>query len=118
MQVLHGDLSQMAKQMELLYQYRITVGIDGGTKMFDIAKASEAQKKYCEKNQDPHFAPKSGRCWSCKDNIYEEIGWKIVNGCREKTPLEKADIKTGITVEEAASGLITGCPHCNRSYCD
>lgn len=26
--------------------------------------------------------------------------------------------KTGISVQSATKGLVTGCPHCNHSYCD
>ncbi|MFU1797335.1 hypothetical protein ACM1RC_25950 [Paenibacillus azoreducens] len=77
--------------------------------MFDVQQSIKAQKKYCEEKQFPHFAPASGSCWSCGRNIYspiEKAGW---NG---KT------YTTGITVEKAGSELVTGCPHCNRSYCD
>ena len=43
----------------------------------------------------PYFAPKDGFCWSCGEQIYERISW-----------------------EQARHELITGCPHCSRSYCD
>ncbi len=74
--------------------------------MYDIPKSIEAQKKYCEDNKAPHFAPQNGRCWSCGNNIY--------------APKERQNCGTpsGITVEKAGSELVTGCPHCYRTYCD
>jgi len=66
--------------------------------MIDIEKAIAAQKEYCEINKAPHFAPLTGRCWNCRRNIYEG--------------------ERGYSVERAGSSLITGCPHCHRSYCD
>ena len=73
-------------------------------KIYNPVKANEAQTKYCHDNEYPHFAPK-GKCWKCNKNIYESIDQG--NG-----------YFTGIDVEKASSELITGCPHCNRSYCD
>ena len=55
----------------------------------------EAQAAYWHKRQAPHFAPSNGICWRCGKQIYDLI-----------------------TVEEAATTLITGCPQCHRSYCD
>lgn len=72
--------------------------------MFDINQSILAQKKYCEEKELPHFAPYTGRCWSCNQNIY--------------TPIENSGRTTGINVEKAGKELVTGCPHCNRSYCD
>lgn len=39
---------------------------------------------------------------------------------RKRLVVDKADAghSTGITTLEAAESLVTGCPHCNRSYCD
>lgn len=71
---------------------------------FNKQKAIIAQKEYCEKSGNPHFAPSDGNCWACRMNIYDK-----------KT---KGDNEYGVTVERAAKGLITGCPHCHRSYCD
>ena len=80
--------------------------------MFDVYEAIKAQGEYCEINNLPHFAPDSGRCWSCNKQIYEEIKHdRIISG------VEKP-YSTGISVEKASSKLITWCPHCNRSYCD
>ena len=58
-------------------------------------KAMKAQKEYCEKNHLPYFAPSRGVCFSCGQNIYTKIG-----------------------VWTAGHELITGCPHCCRSFCD
>lgn len=86
---------------------------------FDINESIEAQAKLCEDKDYPHFAPSSGRCWCCNQNIYEQIGWKYDKfGDKVRTDSEKADFKTGISTEKAGKELITGCPHCNRSYCD
>lgn len=72
--------------------------------MFDVNKAIEAQKNYCKENEIPHFAPYDGRCYRCHKQIYEEI--------------KHDNYSTGITVEEAGSGLVTGCPHCHYSFVD
>lgn len=77
--------------------------------MYDIIKSIQAQKKYCEENEAPHFAPQSGNCWSCRKNIYEPHEYAGWNGGK---------YTSGITVEKVGSELVTGCPHCNRSYCD
>jgi len=80
---------------------------------FNAFEAHKAQAEYCKRTGAPHFAPKSGICWSCKSNIYER---------KEKTyrkgTVNERTVVNGITVEIAAGRLITGCPHCNRSYCD
>lgn len=73
---------------------------------FDIKKACEAQAKLCREEEYPHFAPFSGTCWDCNRNIYT----KIYN--------ERWNTNSGISVEKASTSLITGCPHCHRSYCD
>ncbi|WP_206752690.1 hypothetical protein, partial [Serratia marcescens] len=71
---------------------------------FDSESARLAQKKYCEESRAPHFAPLDGICFRCKKDIYTRID----NGVSV----------TGISVRRAGSQLVTGCPHCNRSYCD
>ena len=72
---------------------------------FDAAKANAAQIAYCKEKGYPHFAP-TNRCFKCNKNIYE-VSVKQFSG-----------IETGISVEKAGQTLITGCPHCNWSYCD
>ena len=61
----------------------------------DKEKAKEAQRKFCEEKGLPHFAPAFGTCWACHQDIYDRI-----------------------SVERASQTLITGCPHCNRSFVD
>lgn len=87
-------------------------------KNYDSIKAREAQEEYCEKTDTPHFAPMSGTCWKCKRNIYERYFWKYENGRSISVKEDDATNSTGITVEEASKHLVTGCPHCNRSYVD
>lgn len=71
---------------------------------FNSREARAAQAEYCREKEYPHFAPMDGRCWSCNKDIYTEI--------------DHGGYKTGISVEEAGSTLITGCSHCHISYCD
>lgn len=75
---------------------------------YNKVKAIAAQKKYIRENGGPFFAPKHGVCWKCHKNIYEPHTALNANG---------NEYTTGITVEEAGNRRVTGCPHCNRSYC-
>lgn len=80
--------------------------------MFNVYEARKVQEEYCKANELPHFAPSDGRCYSCNRQIYEEMKHdRIINGL-------ESPYMTGISVEKASSVLITGCPHCNYSYCD
>ena len=98
------------------------------TSDFDVEKSISAQAEYCEKTSAPHFAPKSGICWCCGKNIYALVGRKngsmatwIGKTGRRNVPsclIEEADYVTGISPKEASERLVTGCPHCNKSYCD
>lgn len=83
---------------------------------YNVQESVKAQAKYCEENKVPHFAPKDGRCWNCRKNIYEPVEKTRTLYWQEGKPQE--NYITGITTEKAASRLVTGCPHCNRSYCD
>lgn len=83
---------------------------------FNVNESRTAQEKYCKENSLPHFAPSSGRCWNCNKNIYEPNEKERTLFWEKGKPTEK--YTTGITVEKAANELITGCPHCNRTYCD
>lgn len=49
-------------------------------------------------NQRVGFAPSNGICWRCGRNIAEGAN--------------------GITLEKLGDYIITGCPHCNYSFCD
>jgi len=59
-----------------------------------IDRARVAQRKLCTEKGYPHFAPPSGRCSACGKNIYA--------GDRAQT----------------GESHVTGCWHCQRSYCD
>lgn len=72
---------------------------------YNSIKAHKAQKEYCEKNKLPHFAP-TRYCYRCGKDIYEKI--------QKPNKL----YSTGISVESAGNHLITGCPHCNYSFCE
>ena len=61
-------------------------------------EAIMAQMKYCEENKLPHFSPFDGICYKCHQQIF--------------------GVEGGITVEQASTTLITGCPLCNFSYCE
>ncbi len=70
---------------------------------FNPVQAAKAQAKYCNEHECPEFAPSDGRCYHCGMNIYMPT-----NGPHGAV--------RGITVEKAASTLVTGCPHCNYSF--
>ena len=59
----------------------------------DVAKAKQAQKKYCEENEMIHFAPDEGFCFRCGQQIYMKI-----------------------TVDYASKNMITECPWCHASF--
>jgi hypothetical protein len=73
---------------------------------FNVLDSLAAQKRYCEEKSYPHFAPENGICWRCNQQIYTEGKNRMGNSSE------------GISVEKAGSELITGCPHCNWSYCE
>lgn len=87
--------------------------VDG--KQFDVSKSIDAQRRYCKEKGYPHFAPLNGRCYRCHNQIYEPIEHERKNW---KTGEVTGHYITGIDVEKAGKELVTGCPHCNRSYCD
>lgn len=64
---------------------------------YDVKKAIQAQRDYCDRTQAPYFAPLyDGQCFSCRANIFMA--------------------PNGISVEEAGKRLITSCPYCHSSY--
>lgn len=85
---------------------------------FNTVASINAQSEYCKREGAPHFAPATGICWNCRSNIYEPRQWKFEMGRKIQVSKEEATMTTGIPLEKAASSLVTGCPHCNRSYCD
>ncbi len=56
-----------------------------------VGDSCRAQAELCSMRKLPHFAPHDGVCWSCRRQIYE-----LVDG----------------------RSYVTGCPFCNRSYCN
>lgn len=74
--------------------------------IFDPEKAHNAQVAYCREKMYPHFAPSDGKCWRCRQNIY--LPGKNRNWYQS----------LGINVERAGREIITGCPHCNWSFCE
>lgn len=77
-------------------------------KTFNRQDAAKTQNDLIKDKKYPEFPPTNGTCYSCGKNIYDEIEHTI--GTRT--------YKSGISVENAGKSFITGCPHCNRSYCD
>ena len=71
---------------------------------FNPRRAAEEQRRYCEDQECPMFAPSDGICYRCGRNIYEPYRFR------------DHDTVYGITVDKAGSTLITGCPHCNYSF--
>lgn len=66
----------------------------------EIQACIEAQRILCDthpKYKGWHFAPHSGICYDCGKNIYQNYG-----------------SRAGYSGESH----ITGCCHCNCSYCD
>lgn len=58
-----------------------------------LKNKAEAQVNYCTFKEIPTFAPIDGWCYSCGKNIYSKI-----------------------TLDQASSDVITGCPHCHHSF--
>ena len=77
---------------------------------YNVKKSITAQKEYCERENLPYFAPLDGRCWRCGYNIYQKMG--------HQSSYNGKSFYTGIPTEKAGTFLITGCPHCNKSFCD
>lgn len=75
-------------------------------KHYNTMESVEAQRDYCKKQGIPNFAPAlDGKCYRCNRDIYR--------------PITHPDGHiTGITVEQATTSLVTGCPHCNYSFVD
>ena len=90
--------------------------------MYNDVAAHNAQEKYCEEHNLPHFAPGKFnyyRCYRCRQNIYSEKGHPVA----ERLPRGRVrlDFRTdipGISVEEAGKTLICGCPFCSASFDD
>jgi hypothetical protein len=87
----------------------------------EINECIKAQSNFCEEKNTTLFTPGSGYCYRCHKNIYQNVGWKdIAYLTRERVESngDEVDRITGISLEKAGGELITGCPHCNYSFCD
>lgn len=82
---------------------------------YNTELAHKAQERYCKEKKYPHFAPRS-KCYRCGKDIYRAIEHEC-RDWRTGNPIGEIYI-TGISVEKAGSTLITGCPHCNYSFCE
>lgn len=71
------------------------------TATYDTPEAIQAQRAYCDSHDLPHFAPEDGRCPNCFRDIYRP-----------------SPVVTAYSVQTAGARHITGCPHCNRSFCE
>lgn len=72
---------------------------------YNPKEAAENQTNYCHEKSLPCFAPSDGMCWACGYNIYSKH-------------IDRYGTETGIKAGQAGGFLITGCPHCHKSYCD
>jgi hypothetical protein len=60
-------------------------------KIFKKKTKSQIHNEYCKKNGIPQFVPIDGICCSCNKDIFERAN---------------------------PESLVTGCPHCSRSFVD
>lgn len=94
---------------ERLTEIKFTVDEKENTKYTN--KKEQAQNDYCVKNKIPMFAPSD--CFSCLRSVFGiKTGGKDLFGKIYET------ISDPISLEKASTSLITGCPHCNRSFVD
>jgi hypothetical protein len=70
---------------------------------YNTIEAVKAQHAYCDEIEAPYFAPSDGRCYHCGANIY-------------RAPNPEHNITPGISVKEASTRLVTGCPFCHYSF--
>lgn len=71
--------------------------------IYNPAEAIKAQEEYCTAKHVPRFAPANGMCTYCQEQIYAPRRGKTTGG---------------ISLKEAGSRMVTGCPHCHRSFCE
>lgn len=75
---------------------------------YDSRAAIAAQENLCQTLGIVMMAPRSGICWSCRRSIYDK---QMVPGFMGRPPYA-----IGVSVEQAAKSVITGCPHCHRAF--
>lgn len=66
--------------------------------------AVDLQRQFCSEHHVPIFAPTDGICYHCHENIFK--------------PLCSGGYISGISQGQAASVLITSCPHCHHTFVD
>jgi hypothetical protein len=85
----------------------------------ELRECSLAQSDHCK--DGPLFAPPGGKCYRCGRNIYQNVGWKeetLYKATEVIKDGEEVSFVTGISLEKAKNEMITGCPHCNYSFCE
>ena len=68
----------------------------------ELDQCKADQKTLCREKGHPHFAPLSGVCYACGKSVYQNY------------ELESGSVSNGLD----GKALVTGCPHCHRSFCD
>ena len=68
----------------------------------ELEQCRADQKALCLEKGHPHFAPLSGVCYACGKNVYQN--YERENG--------------SASFGWNGTALVTGCPHCHRSFCD
>lgn len=104
--VPESEIEAFRDKVKTIVGKEVTESKEEPSEHFNVSESMAAQKRYCEEESYPHFAPEDGICWKCNQRIYAEGKNRMGNPSK------------GISVEKAGSVLITGCPHCNWSYCD
>ncbi|MBG9656067.1 hypothetical protein [Cytobacillus firmus] len=79
---------------------------------FDVQKSIHAQLNAVKESGFPHFAPKSGVCEKCNQNIYEQVKQPKSLFWNHSTDT----IVTGIPTVRASRSLIIKCPHCHHDF--
>ena len=68
----------------------------------EIQECIANQKKLCREKVYPYFAPTNGFCYRCHKNIYQNY---LLDDDR-------------VSCGKSGLELVTGCPHCNLSFCE
>ena len=90
------------------------------TMMYDSVKAHEAQEQFCKDHNVPLFVPgprEGYLCYRCNHDIYSVCHAVVLKDSRGDILNSDTEVP-GISVEEAGSRLITGCPFCHASFVD
>lgn len=77
-----------------------------------VSSKVNAQRKYCVENKVPMFAP-TNSCYRCGFRIFSLKRTSVNMFGRTFSKIEEP-----ISLDKCSSGLITGCPTCNRSFVD